>query len=98
MAPLTGIVRTYNRAALIYVRTMKTDITLKLKADLLREIRIMAATQGTSISALLVECLEKIVGERKAYDGARRRALARLKQGFNLQWTPPRSRDKLHER
>jgi hypothetical protein len=77
---------------------MKTNITLKLDANLLREVRIMAATEGTSISALLAERLEKMVRERKAYDGARRRALARLKEGFDLQWTPPRSRDELHER
>jgi hypothetical protein len=82
----------------VKVCNMKTNITLKLDADLLREVRILAATEGTSISALLTERLEKMVRERKAYEGARRRALARLKEGFDLQWTPPRSRDELHER
>ena len=77
---------------------MKTNITLKLDADLLHEVRIMAANEGTSISALLATRLEKMVRERKAYEGARRRALARLKEGFDLRWTPPRSRDELHER
>jgi len=77
---------------------MKTNITLKIDADLLREVRIVAANEGTSISALLAARLEKMVRERKAYDGARRRALARLKEGFDLRWTPPRSRDELHER
>jgi Ribbon-helix-helix protein, copG family len=77
---------------------MKTNITLKLDADLLREVRVMAAQEGTSISALLAARLEKMVRERKAYDGARRRALARLKQGLDLRWSPPRSRDELHER
>ncbi len=77
---------------------MKTNITLRLDADLLREVRILAATEGTSISALLTERLEKMVRERKAYDGARRRALARLKEGFDLRWRPPESRDELHER
>ena len=77
---------------------MKTNITLKLDADLLREVRIMAAKEGTSISALLAARLEKMVRERKAYEGARRRALIRLKEGFDLRWTPPRSRDELHER
>jgi len=77
---------------------MKANITLKLDADLLREVRVMAAQEGTSISALLAARLEKMVRERKAYDGARRRALARLKQGLDLRWTPPRSRDELHER
>ena len=58
----------------------------------------MAAEEGRSISALLSDRLEAIVRERKAFDRARRRALARLREGLDLQWTPPRSRDELHER
>jgi len=77
---------------------MKTNITLKLDASLLREIRMLAAEEGTSISALLAERLEQIVRERKAYERARKRALARLREGLDLQWTPPHSRDELHER
>ena len=77
---------------------MKTNITLKLDRALLREIRILAAEQGTSISALLAARLEEIVRQRKTYDRARQRALARLRKGLNIQWTPPRSRDELHER
>ncbi len=77
---------------------MKTNITLKLDADLLREIRILAAEEGTSISAMLAERLEQIVRERKSYDRARRRALARLREGMNLGWIPPRSRDELYDR
>jgi hypothetical protein len=77
---------------------MKANITLKLDADLLREARILAAEEDTSISALLAARLEEIVRERKTYDRARKRALARLREGLDLQWTPPRSRDELHER
>jgi hypothetical protein len=77
---------------------MKTNITLKLDAALLREIRVLAAEEGTSISALLAARLEQIVRERKTYERARERALARLREGLDLQWTPPRSRDELHER
>jgi hypothetical protein len=77
---------------------MKTNITLKLDAALLREIRVLAAEEGTSISALLAARLEQIVRERKTYERARKRALARLREGLDLQWTPPRSRDELHER
>lgn len=77
---------------------MKTNITLKLDANLLREVRILAAEQDTSISALLAARLEEIVGQRKTYDRARKRALARLREGLDMQWTPPRSRDELHER
>ena len=77
---------------------MKTNITLKLDAALLREIRVLAAEEGTSISAMLAARLEQIVRERKTYERARRRALARLRDGLDLRWTPPRSRDELHER
>jgi len=77
---------------------MKTNITLKLDADLLREARILAAREGTSISALLAGRLQRIVEERKAYDLAKKRALRRLREGFDLNWKRPRSRDELHER
>jgi hypothetical protein len=77
---------------------MKANITLKLDAALLREVRILAAEEGTSISALLAARLEEIVRERKTYERARKRALARLREGLDLQWAPPRSRDELHER
>jgi len=77
---------------------MKTNITLKLDAALLREIKILAAEDGTSISALLASRLEQMVRERKGFDRARKRALRRLRKGMNLNWSRPRSRDELHER
>jgi hypothetical protein len=77
---------------------MKTNVTLKLDADLLREARVIAAEDGSSVSALLSDRLESLVRERKAFERAHRRALARLRKGFDLRWTPPRSRDELHER
>ena len=90
--------RTARKLVLHVIAEMKTNITLKLDADLLREARILAAEEGSSISRLLAARLEEIVGERKGYARARRRALARLREGLDLRWTPPRSRDELHER
>ena len=78
--------------------TMKTNITLKVDDELLKEARVMAAEQGTSVSALVAEKLEAMVRERKAFERARRRAIARLRSGIALGWTPPRSRDELHAR
>jgi hypothetical protein len=78
--------------------SVKANITLKLDAGLLRQARILAAEEGRSVSGLLAEKLEDIVRQRKGYDRARRRALARLRKGFDLQWKPPHSRDELHER
>jgi hypothetical protein len=77
---------------------MKTNVTLKLDSDLLREVRVLAAEQGSSISALLADRLEAMIRERKAFEKARRSALARLREGLDLRWSPPTSRDELHER
>jgi len=77
---------------------MKTNVTLKIETGLLREARVLAAEEGSSISALLASKLEQVVRERKGHQQARRRAVARLRKGFDLGWTPPRSRDELHER
>lgn len=78
--------------------SLKTNVTLKLDADLLKEVRVAAAEEGRSISAMLTDRLEALVRERKAFDRARRRALARLRNGLDLRWTRPKSRDELHER
>jgi hypothetical protein len=78
--------------------SMKTNVTLKLDADLIREARVLAAEEGRSISALLTDRLEALIRERKTFDKARRRALARLRDGLDLQWTPAKSRDEIHER
>lgn len=77
---------------------MKVNITLKIDADLLRQARVLAAEECTTVSALLAAQVEQVVRERKGYDQARRRAMARLRRGFDLHWTPPRLRDELHER
>jgi len=77
---------------------VKTNITLKLDASLLRDVKVLAAEKGTSISALLASRLEEIVRERKGFELTRRRALNRLREGMDLNWSKPRSRDELHER
>lgn len=77
---------------------MKSNITLKLDRELLRKVRVIAAEKDTSVSALLTEQLEKAVRDRDGYEKAKRRALEILKKGFDLGYTPPASRDELHER
>lgn len=77
---------------------MKTNVTLKIDADLLREARILAAEEGTSISAMLAGRIEALVRERRRFDRARRRALGRLRDAPDLGWIRPGSRDELHGR
>ena len=77
---------------------MKRNITLKLDSDLLRKARILAAEEDSSISALLAGQLEKAVAERAGYARAKRQALASIAKSLDLGFTPPRSRDELHQR
>ncbi len=76
---------------------MKTNVTLKLDADLLREARVIAAGEGRSLSALVTDLLESLVRKPSAFERARRRAVARLRKGLDLRWMPPASRHELHE-
>lgn len=77
---------------------MKRNITLRVDNDLVRDAKVLAARRGSSVSRLLAEELEQLVRRDRAYEAARRRALARLSRGYDLGWTPPTSRDELHER
>jgi plasmid stability protein len=76
------------------------NITLALPEETLREVKILAAKRGTSVSAMLREKLETLVQEESDYARAKREALAALERGYDLgtygkaSWT----RDELHER
>ena len=59
---------------------------------------MLAARRNTSISRLLAEQIETLVGEDDAYDQVRRRALALLEQGFHLGGHIESTRDEWHER
>jgi hypothetical protein len=65
------------------------NLTLKLPVDTVRRIKVIAAERGASISGLLAEKLEELVGEDAEYDAARRRALEWLAQGWHLGGRPP---------
>lgn len=76
----------------------KANIALKLDRGLLREVRIIAAEEDTSISALLAFHLQEIVKSRGGSGQARNRALARMRKGYDLGFKPPKYRDELYER
>jgi predicted transcriptional regulator len=75
----------------------KINITLKLDKDLVRKIRVLAAENGTSISALLSAKLEEELGRRTAYEEAKKHALAVLAKGWDLGGRVP-TREEMHER
>lgn len=77
---------------------MRTRITITLDVELLQAARAVAAEEGRQISALMSDQLAAIVRERRGFAQARDRALARLREGIDLGWTPARSRHDVHER
>ena len=77
---------------------MKTNVTLRIDADLLREAKVLAAKRDSSVSRLLADLLEDLVRGDRSYEAARRRALARLAKGYDWGWTRPSDRGELHER
>lgn len=76
----------------------KQNITVSLDRQVLRKAKILAARRDTSISRLIAEEIESMVGEDEAYELAQRQALALLDKGFHMGGTIRASRDELHER
>jgi hypothetical protein len=77
---------------------VKTRITITLDVELLRAAKAVAAAEGRPLSALLTDQLAAFLRERRRFAQARDRALARLREGIDLGWTPARSRHDVHER
>lgn len=77
---------------------MKQNITISLERQTLRKAKILAAKRGTSISGLLAQQIEVLVGDEEAYEHAERQALTLLDHGFHMGGVIRASRDELHER
>jgi hypothetical protein len=60
------------------------NLTLKLPIETVRKAKVVAAERGTSISALVAEKIDELVGEDAEYQAAKRRAFEWLKQGWHL--------------
>jgi hypothetical protein len=76
----------------------KQNVTVSLSKPTLRKAKILAARRDTSISGLLAEQIEILVGHEEAYERAHRQAMRLLEQGFHMGGLTPASRDELHER
>lgn len=69
--------------------------------DLLKQIKVIAAKQDTSISAMLTQALRKIAeGEEETYEEAHQAMMADIRKGFNIgtRGKITLTRDQLHER
>jgi hypothetical protein len=76
----------------------KQNVTVSLSHQTLRKAKILAARRGSSISGLLTQQIEILVGEEEAYERAERQATALLDHGFHLGGVIRASRDEWHER
>jgi len=78
----------------------KQNITLALPKDILKRVKVMAAEEGTSVSALMEHLLQVHLARHEGYEQARQRQTALLAAGLDLgtrgeqSWT----REELHER
>lgn len=77
---------------------MRRNLTVQLDEQTVAKARVLAARRSTSISKLVAQEIEKLVGEDDAYQRAKVAALAQLKQGFHLGGGPLPDRDAMHER
>lgn len=78
--------------------TKKQNLTISLDRSTIRKAKVLAARRSTSISGLIAQQVEILVGEEEAYERAERQAIALLEQGFHLGGFIEASRDELHER
>ncbi len=76
----------------------KQNLTVSLSKQTIRKIKILAARRDTSISGLLSEQIEILVGQEEAYERAQRQASALLEKGLHLGGSIRGARDEWHER
>jgi len=76
----------------------RQNLTVSLSVQTVRKAKILAAKRSTSISGLVAEQIEALVGEDEAYERAAASAIARMKRGYHLGGGPYASRDELHDR
>jgi hypothetical protein len=76
----------------------KQNLTVSLTKQTLRKAKILAARRDSSISALLAEQIELLVGQDDAYERAKQQATSLLQEGFHLGGVIRANRDQWHER
>jgi hypothetical protein len=82
----------------VIMSTIRQNVTISLTRQTLQKARVLAARRATSISGLLAEQLETLIGAEEEYEHAQRQALALLDRGFHMGGVMRATRDELHER
>jgi hypothetical protein len=79
-------------------RDSRQNVTISLSRQTVRKAKVLAARRATSISGLLAEQIELLVGEEEVYQQAEQQATTLLDQGFHLGGVIQSRRDDWHER
>jgi len=74
------------------------NLTITVEDDVLRQARIRAVEQGTSVNAFLRECLESYAGTSAAHELAIRSLLGLSERARSARGGRRWTRDELHER
>ena len=75
----------------------KTNLTIQLEAKMVLRAKVLAASRGTSVSALVARTLEAMIEEDERYEAARRQALQHMAEATDRggrTWT----REELYDR
>lgn len=76
----------------------KTNVTISIDSKLAHEAKVLAAKRGVSLSRLVAERIEILVGDERRYAAAKRQAIRHMQEGIASGWQKPVSRDRLYER
>jgi hypothetical protein len=77
---------------------MKQNVTIALDKEVIRKARVLAAERSTSVSRLLADEIERLVGDHDRYEEAKTAAIAELRRGYDLGGGPLPRREELYDR
>jgi predicted DNA-binding protein len=65
-------------------QSLKQNVTVSLSVETIQRAKALAAQRSTSISQLLAEKIESLLGEHDAYEQSAASAIARMERGLHL--------------
>lgn len=78
---------------------MKRNLTVELDVETIRKAKVLAAQRDTSVSRLVADEIERLVGDNDAYEQAKAKALYWLEHGLGYRTGGNLvSREELYER
>jgi len=76
---------------------MKRNLTVQLDEETVTKAKVLAARRSTSVSKLVANEIQRLVGDDDAYQRARAVAFAHLDRGFHLGGDALPDRNAVHE-